>query len=190
MKRTCFEDFVEFCYWKGPNVWNTTLDMIGNDWKSSWRGKLSVPCRIRKMSWLNMQSVPSMSMCQSGTADGAKLGALAQGQKGKATASHSPPFAEQGFGGAGPTSRTWFIGHIFGVPCILQLSIAEVLSWVCLRWFCNISALENPPEMGNLLGTWFIFLGPLLICPCFFWIVWGICRANPSFVLNNIANRT
>ena len=34
------------------------------------------------MSWLNMQSVPSMSMCQAGPING-KLGAIAQGKREK-----------------------------------------------------------------------------------------------------------
>lgn len=38
--------------------------------------------RFMKMSWLNMQSVPSMSMCQAGPLTG-KLGALAQGKREK-----------------------------------------------------------------------------------------------------------
>ena len=80
-------------------AWNLTICTCKrNIYKINWISMFELPCfgaelwdrtilcpmpwTFRKMSWLNMQSVPSMSMCQAGPITG-KLGAIAQGKREK-----------------------------------------------------------------------------------------------------------
>lgn len=140
--------------------------MIGNDWKSSWRE--NCPCHAelgRCLGWICRACHP----CRCAKRDRWRANlAPSRRAKGKSDSKPLSSICRARFWGCG-THVSYVIHrpHIWSTlhPTTIY---SWGLSWVCLRWFCNISALENPPEMGNLLGTWFIFLGPLLICHVFF----------------------